>query len=125
MSIVYNTALKDDRLQAVIDAIDGGSGAGHLKIGTTGMGTVLADILLSTPCGTKTGGVLTFSDTPLADSSADNTGTAAAAAIYDGSGTLIVSGLTVNTSGADINLVTTSIVGGQPVSIATATITHG
>lgn len=125
MSIVYNTTLKNARLQKVIDAIDGGSGAGHLKIGTAGMGTVLANIPLSSVCGVASGGVLTFSDTPLSDSSADNTGTAAAAAVYDGSGTLIISGLTVGVSASDINLTSTSIVSGQPVTITSASITHG
>jgi hypothetical protein len=42
----------------------------------------------------------------------------------DGGGTAIVSGLTVGTSGQDINLNSTSITNGQTVTISTGTITH-
>jgi hypothetical protein len=41
----------------------------------------------------------------------------------DGGGTAIVSGLTVGTSGQDINLNSTSITNGQTVTISTGTIT--
>lgn len=124
MSVVYATALKQARLQAVVDAIDAGSGPGVLQIGTTGMGTVLASITLGDPSGTPSGGTLTF-DMPKSDTSADNTGTAAAARIRDSDGNDIVTGLTVGTSGTDIVLDTTTIVAGQTVTINSATITHG
>lgn len=123
MSVAYNTTVKNARLQVVADAIDQGSGAGVLQIGTTGMASVLASITLADPCGSVTGGVLTF-DMPQSDTSADNTGTAAAARIRDSDGTDIVTGLTVGTSGSDINLDSTSITAGQTVTINSATITH-
>lgn len=125
MSITYNTTLKNTRLQDVADAIDDpGSPGGSLKIGTTAMGTVLATIPLPVPCGTVSAGVLTF-DTPVTDTSADNTGTAAAAAIYSSAATLIVSGLTVGVSASDIILTSVSVVATEPVTINSATITHG
>jgi hypothetical protein len=124
MSIVYNTTLKNTRLTDVVTAIDTG-GAGALKIGTTAMGTVLSTITLANPVGSVSGGVLTFSGTPLSDSSAANSGTAAAAAIYSGGSTLIISSLTVNTSGADINLSSVAVVAGEPVTLTSASITHG
>lgn len=122
MAVTYTTAVKNARLDAVVTAI---GSAGVLEIGTTGMGTVLATIALGNPAGTSSGGVLTFSGFPRSDTSADATGTAAAARIRTASGgTDIVTGLTVGTSGSDINLDSTSITAGQTVTITSATITH-
>lgn len=124
MSVVYNTTLKNTRLTDVVTAIDTG-GAGYLEIGDALMAHVLSTIVFNSTCGTVTGGVLTFSGTPLVDASADRTGTAAAAEVFSGGNTLIISGLTVGTSGSDINLSSTSIVAGQSVTLTSATITHG
>ena len=124
MAVTYNTATKNARMQAVADNIDGGSGAGYIEIGTTGMGTVLAVITLADPCGTVSGGVLTFSGFPKSDTSANDTGTAAAAVIKASDGTVVVSGLTVGTSASDIILDTTSIAAGEVVTLNSATITH-
>lgn len=122
MAITYTTAVKNARLDAVVTAI---GTAGVLEIGTTGMGTVLATIALGNPAGTTSGGILTFSGFPRSDTSADATGTAAAARIRTASGgTDIVTGLTVGTSGSDINLDSTSITAGQTVTINSASITH-
>lgn len=122
MTVTYTTAVKNARLDAVVTAI---GATGVLEIGTTGMGTVLATISLGNPAGTTSGGVLTFSGFPRSDTSADATGTAAAARIRTASGgTDIITGLTVGTSGSDINLDSTSITAGQTVTINSATITH-
>ena len=98
---------------------------GKLEIGTTGMGTVLATITLDATAGTTSGGVLTFSSFPKSDSSADATGTAAAARIRTSVNADVVTGLTVGTSGTDVILDSTSITSGQVVTINSATITHG
>lgn len=122
MAVTYTTAVKNARLDAVVTAI---GSTGVLEIGTTGMGTVLATIALNSTAGTTSGGVLTFSGFPKSDTSADASGTAAAARIRTASGgTDIVTGLTVGTSGSDINLDSTSITAGQTVTINSATITH-
>lgn len=124
MAVNYNTATKNARLTAVRDQIDAGAGPGVLQIGTAGMATVLAEITLADPCATISAGVLTFSGFPRSDTSANASGTAAAARIRDSSGTDVITGLTVGTSGADINLDTTTIAAGQQVQITSATITH-
>lgn len=125
MAVTYTTAVKNARLDAVTAQIDAGAGAGVLQIGTTGMGTVLAEITLNDPSASAaSGGVLTFSGFPKSDTSANATGTAAAARIRDSNGTDIITGLTVGTSGSDINLDSTSITSGQTVTITSATITH-
>jgi hypothetical protein len=124
MAIIYTTAVKNARMSAVVTQIDAGAGAGVLQIGTTGMASILAEITLADPSGTVTGGVLTFSSFPRSDTSANNTGTAAAARVRDSNGVDIITGLTVGTSGSDINLDSTSITSGQTVTITSATITH-
>jgi len=122
MAVTYTTAVKNARLDAVVTQI---GSAGVLEIGTTSMGTVLATINLGNPAGTTSGGILTFSGFPRSDTSADATGTAAAARIRTASGgTDIITGLTVGTSASDINLDSVSITTGQTVTINSATITH-
>lgn len=122
MAVTYTTAVKNARLDAVVTQI---GATGVLEIGTTGMGTVLATIALNSTAGTSASGVLTFSGFPKSDTSADASGTAAAARIRTATGgTDIVTGLTVGTSGSDINLDSVSITSGQTVTITSAAITH-
>lgn len=122
MAVNYSTAVKNARLDAVVTAI---GVSGRLEIGTSAMGAVLAVIPLNSTAGTTSGGVLTFSGFPKSDTSADATGTAAAARIRDSSNVDVITGLTVGTSGTDIILDTTSITVGQTVTITSAAITHG
>jgi hypothetical protein len=125
MSFVYNTTLKSTRMTDVVTAI---GTTGFLNIYTTGLGTLLASIALANPAGTVTSGVLSFSGTPLTESSANASGTAAAATVTTasaGGGTVIISGLTVSSTLGDIILSSTNIVAGQPVTITSASITHG
>jgi hypothetical protein len=122
MAVVYATALKNTRLDAVTTAA--GTGA-ELEIATSGFATVLATISLANPIAPgAAAGVLTLT-MPQSDSSADDTGTAAEAKITDGAAGDIVTGLTVGTAATDIILDSTSITAGQTVTINTATITHG
>jgi hypothetical protein len=112
-------------MQAVRDAIDAGSGAGKLEIGTAGMALVLATITLADPASTVSGAVLTLAGMPKSDTAADASGTAAAARIRDSDNNDVVTGLTVGTSGTDIVLDSVSITAGQTVTITAGTITHG
>lgn len=125
MAVIYAAALRTARMDEVVAAIDAGVGAGKLKIGTASMATVLATLTLADPCGTVSGDVLTFDfDPDISDTSADDTGTAAEATITDSADNVIVSGLTVSTSGANINLDSVSITAGQTVTITDGTLTH-
>lgn len=122
MAVVYTQAVKNSRLSAVVTAI---GTTGVLEIGTAGMASILATINLGNPAGTVATGVLTFSGFPRSDTSADASGTAAAARIRTASGgTDIVTGLTVGTSAADIILDSVNITAGQTVTINSASITH-
>ena len=89
--------------------------------------TILATITLGNPiAGAATGaGVLTMTGFPRSDTSADNSGTAAAAHIRTASGgTDIVTGLTVGLSGTDVILDSLSFTAGQTVTINSAILTH-
>lgn len=137
MSVVYIAATKNNRLSmaflatAVTPAsgtsVDANSSFGQIVIGTSSLsgGTgVLATITLPKPSFSIASGVATLLGVPLS-ASASATGTAAKAEIRDSAGTTIVSGLTVGTTGSDINLNSTSISSGQTVTISSGTVTHG
>ena len=124
MAVTYTNAVKVARMEAVVTAA---GATAVLEIGTAGMASVLATFALTNPIGSAAGaGVLTLDfDPDISDTSADNSGTAAAARIKTSAvGTDIITGLTVGTSGTDIILDSTSITAGQTVTIATAVITH-
>lgn len=122
MAVTYSTAVKNARLSAVVTSI---GTTGVLEIGTAGMATVLASLSLSNPAGTVASGVLTFSGFPKSDSSADASGTAAAARIRTSTGGVdLITGLTVGTSGADILIDNVSIIAGEIITINSASITH-
>lgn len=124
MSVVYPNAVKIARMAAVVSQA---GATAVLEIGTASMASILATITLNNPiAGAATGaGVLTLSGFPKSDTSADNSGTAAAARIRTASGgTDIITGLTVGTSGTDVILDSVSITAGQTVTISSAVITH-
>jgi hypothetical protein len=122
MTVSYIAALKSTRMQAVIAAIDANAAPAVLEIGTAAMAATLAAITLGKPSFTEAGGIITVVGSR--SGTATTTGTAAAARIKDGGGNIIVSGLTVGTSGADINLNSTAITNGQTVTLSSGTITH-
>lgn len=125
MAVNYSTTLKNTRMNAVVTAMDAGAGNAILKIGTAGMGATLASITLAKPSATVASGVLTFSGLPKS-ATATGTGTAAAAQLTDSTGTVIVDGLTVGTSGTNIIIDNTNINVGQTINFnATSTLTHG
>jgi hypothetical protein len=126
MAVTYNTSTINDRLQAVVDNIDA-NGSGYLKLLASG-GVVISSIQLGVPCGTVSGGVLTFGGT-LFDPAATATGYAISGVIQDAIGTTVVSGLSVGIplSGGDIlisnGLSTTLITAGQTLQVLSAQIT--
>lgn len=123
MAVTYSNTVKDNRMTQVLNAIDGGAGAGYIEICTAAYASVLATITLSDPCGTVGSQALTLT-MPKSDTNADATGTAAIARIKDSNGTVIVSGLTVGTSGTDIILSSVAVTAGDTVTLNSAVITH-
>lgn len=135
MSVTYSATLKTNRMQLVADLIagkvaaasTGTAAAGTIVVGTSslsGATGVLITFTLSATPGTVAGSVFTISGTPLT-ATASGTGTAAKGEIRDNAGNVIVSGLTVGTSGTDIIINATAISTGQFVTLSSATITHG
>jgi hypothetical protein len=96
MAVTYTTATKNARMDAVAAQIDAHNGPGVLQLGTSGMGTVLAELTLNDPCASAAaGGVLSFSGFPKSDTSANASGRALAARIRDNNGGDVVTGLDV------------------------------
>ena len=123
MGVSYAATVKNARMTDVLTTIDASASPATLEIGTTSMALVLAAITLNDPSFTESGGVLTMAGVPKSGT-ATAAGTAAAARIKDGGGNVIVSGLTVGTSGTDIVLNSTTVAVGQQVTLTSATITH-
>lgn len=137
MSVVYAVATtKNNRLSMALLAaavtpgagtsVDANSGSGQLVIGTSalsGATGVLATITLAKPSFSLSAGVATLLGVPLS-ATASATGTANKAEIRDSAGTVIISGLTVGTSGSDINLNSVAISSGQTVTMNSGSITH-
>lgn len=128
MALGFVTALRNSRADQITSAC-GGSALLRIYNGTrpaTGgtATTLLAELTCNaTFAPAASGGVLTL-NAITQDSSANATGTATWFRIATSGGTAQVDG-DVSTSGSDMNLTTTSIVSGQPVSISSAVLTEG
>lgn len=131
MAIAYATTLRNTMLDAINTAVNAGAGAGLLRIydgtrpATGGTATtLLAELTFSDPAfGAAGSGVITASSITQ-DSSANATGTATWFRVVDSNAAFVMDG-NVGTSGSDLNLTTTSIVAGQPVSVTSFVITEG
>ena len=129
MTVGMVTNLRNARLDA-ITTFAGGSCKLRIYSGTRpATGGAITTLLAELTCNATfapaaSSGVLTLNSIT-SDSSADATGTATWARIYKSDGTTIVLDCSVGTSGADINLNTTSIVAGAVVACTSATITEG
>ena len=131
MAIAYVTALRNSRMDAINTAANAGVAAALIRIydgirpATGGTATtLLAELTASDPMfSAAASGKLTASAITQ-DASANATGTATWFRVVDSAGTTVMDG-SIGTSGSDLNLTTTSIVTGQPVSITSFEITEG
>ena len=128
MALAFSVAVRN----AMLDAITAAAGnAALLRIydgtrpATGGSATtLLAELTCGTPFAAgASSGVLTLGSITQ-DASANATGTATWFSIVTSGGTQVIDG-NVGTTGSDLNLTTTSIVSGQPVSVTSFTITEG
>ena len=130
MALSFDLTLRNNRLDQVTSRIGSAgvlriySGTMPANVGTALSGnTLLAELTCGSPfAAAASGGVLT-ANTITQDSSANATGTATFFRIDQSGGTSVVQG-TVNTTGADLNLNTTSIVSGGPVQVTSLTLTE-
>lgn len=129
MALGMATGLRNARLDA-ISTFAGNSGFIRIYDGSrpaTGgtATTLLAELTCNaTFAPSASGGTLTL-NAITQDSSANATGTATWFRLVKSDGTTHVFDGSVGTSGADLNLTTTSITTGQPVQITSAVITEG
>lgn len=126
MSVTYSQTAIDYRLQGVIDAIDSGGSNGSLVLLTDS--TVISTVSLARPCGTVSGGILTFTGT-LLDPSATGTGFVNNAQIWNSNGVIMVSDLSVGIPSEVVDVIianglnNTLISAGQAVQVLAAQIT--
>lgn len=130
--IRFNRNVSTSFCNDVKNALDAGSGPAVIKFYTGTMPAtpetgITSQVLLGTltcsdPCGTESGGTLTFSAIT-SDSSADASGTATWVRFLTSAGTAIFDGdVGVTGSGAFLELVTTSIVSGAPIAITSGSL---
>lgn len=123
MAVSMATNLRNNRADQITSFA--GTSA-KIRIYTSAYGTLLVENICSASAfaAAASSGVLTLN--AISDGTASATGTAAIARIYKSDGTtLVLGGLTVGTSGSNINISNTSINSGDIVSITSATITEG
>jgi hypothetical protein len=118
--VIHADDLRNDYCDAVIARIDGGDVAGKLVLrdGTT----VVATITLDDPCGTVTGGVLTFAGFPKTDLACDNAGTPDNALVMDSDDNVVLT-LTAGILGTEVLLAKATYAAGEPLKISSATYT--
>lgn len=131
MALGLATTLRNSRLEAINTAANAGSGAAYIDIydGTrpaTG-GTVttkLGRLTMSDPAFlTPSGGVMS-ADTISDDASADDSGEATWFRLVDSDENFVMDG-SCGTTGADLNLNTTTITAGLPIAVTSMTLTEG
>lgn len=118
------TTVRNAETDAIVDAIDVGTtdATGDFQWRTSGGTTLLAELTFANPAfGASSSGTAT-ANAITADSSADNTGTAALARIRNRDNTTVFEG-TIGTSGEVVNLNTTSITSGDNCSCSSFTVT--
>jgi hypothetical protein len=134
MAVSYTAVVKNARLDALAARLNAGSGPAKIKVysgsvpanadAALGGATLLGTLTCSDPvAAAASGGVLTFSAIT-ADTAADATGTASFFRATDSDDTVCVQG-SAGTSGADLNLTTTSIVIGGEIEVTSLVITSG
>lgn len=127
MTVGMSTTLRDARLDAITTAA-GASATLKIYDGTRpATGGTATTLLATLTCNAtfapaSSGGVLTLNS--IASANAVATSTATWARLATSGGTFVLD-CSVGTSGADINLNTTSIVSGASVAVTSATFTEG
>jgi len=133
MILKLTTAIRNAMAQVIKDAIDAGSGAGTMDFysGTVFPDTsatitdqvLLGTVVFSDPCGSISGGVLTFGSVTQ-DSAADASGTATCCVLRDSTGAVVAVGDVTNNAGSGfVKINTTTIAAGGPIQVSSGTLT--
>lgn len=121
MAITLSTAARNAAADAVVDLIDGGTGAGNLVFQTSGDVEVATLAFSATAFGNASSGTATAAS--ISDDTNATGGTVAKFEAQDGDSTMIFEG-SVGTSGEDINLSSLAIGAGDTVSVSSLTYTQ-
>lgn len=133
MTLRYSTALRNRQNDAIETELGASpilriySGAQPASVATAASGTLLAELTFGAdPFGASSSAVVT-ANAITQDSSANATGTAGWFRIFksDGTTAVIDGACTATGGGGEMELTTTSIVSGQPVSVTSFAITRG
>lgn len=132
--MIVDGTIRNAQLEAIATAVNSGTGSAKLQVwsgtkpsdpATSPAGTKLAEITLNDPVFAAASGnsMALDVDPPVADASADATGTAEFARMVDADGIGRVL-LSVGTSGADLNFASLSFVAGTAIGITSLTLTQ-
>ena len=137
MATRISTAGAKAACDALVDLLDGGSGAGYIEIrtgsqpatvATAASGTLLGTVTLSDPAfgnATTASPSVATASAITSDTNADATGTAGWFRAYDSAATAIIDGsITATGGGGDMTLDTVSIVAGGTIAISSWTVSH-
>ena len=132
MAVQLSTTIRNARLDVVESTIGTApiltirTAAPPANCAAANAGTVLATITLPSDwMAAASGGNKIISGAPWTDSSADNSGTAVHFRIHDSSGTTCHMQGIVGVGTGDLQLTTTTITAGQPVTVTSFTLTDG
>jgi hypothetical protein len=137
MALRINNNVAKAMCDAIVDALDAGSGAGYVQIRTgsaptncedANSGTLLATLTCSDPAfgaaADAAPGATATADTVTGDSSADATGTAAHYRAFDSDNVCVMQGtVTATGGGGDMTLNSVSVTSGVAVDITSWTVT--
>ena len=115
-----STAARNAACNAVVDLIDGGTGAGDLVFRTSGGVEVATCPFSATAFGDAATG--TAAAAAITDDADATGGTVAAATADDGDATEVID-FTVATSGQDIDISSTTVAASDTVSVSSLTVT--
>ena len=124
MAATLSTAARDASVNAIVDLVDAGTAnpTGRITITTAGGTTTLVVLDFSNPAfGGGSSGVATAN--AIANGTVTASGTAAEAIISDRDAATVISGLTVGTSGSDINFGSVNFQSGDTIGISSLTVT--
>jgi hypothetical protein len=132
MTISMTTAVRNARADALTTAIGNaallriydGTPPANANAALSG-NTKLAELTCGSPFAPAAASGVQTANSITQDSSADATGTASFFRVYKSDGTTVTEQGSVGTSGADLNLNTTSIVAGGPVAVTSFALTEG
>jgi hypothetical protein len=121
MALTLPTGTRNAACNAIVELVDVGTGTSYLKITNAGATELVKCAFPNPAFGNALVGVATANT--IVDGTVTVADTAALAAIIDRDAADVITGLTVGTSGSNINLSSVALSVGDKVSISSMTVT--